>query len=100
MVPHTPLPPTLTDVLGEKGHKAAADAPGMDGCDVEHVGHSGKHLDVRDDAAGGLWCRLEAGPALPLGSHAEPRHRMGDVRVSVLPAGLLGALDPKLGSCP
>lgn len=95
--PHPLLLPALTDVLGDKGHKAAADAPGMDGCDVEHVGHNGKHLDVWDGAGGGLWCRLEAGPALPLGSHAEPRHRVGAMRVSVLPAGLLVPWTPSWG---
>lgn len=59
-------------MLRNKGHEAAADAPGLDRCDVEYIRHHGEHLDVWDGAAGGLRGQLEAGPALPVGSHAEP----------------------------
>lgn len=50
-----PQPPPLTDVFWDKGHQAAAAALGVDGCDVEHIGHHGEHQDIRDGAAGGLW---------------------------------------------
>lgn len=43
------------DVFWDKGHQAAAAALGVDGCDVEHIGHHGEHQDIRDGAAGGLW---------------------------------------------
>lgn len=72
----TPLPPlaTLTELLWDKGHEAAAAAPGPDRCDVEDVGHHGEHVDVGDGAAGGLGCLLQAGQALPVGGHTEPGH--------------------------
>lgn len=63
----------LTDTLWNEGHKAAA-GPGLNRRDVEYIRHHGEHLDVRDDAAGGLRGQLEAGPALPVGSHAKPGH--------------------------
>lgn len=63
----------LTDMLWNEGHKAAA-GPGLKRRDVEYIRHHGEHLDVRDDAAGGLRGRLEAGPALPVGSHSKPGH--------------------------
>ena len=74
-------------MLWDKGHEAAADTAGVDSCDVEHIGHHGEHLDVRDDTAGGFWCRLEAGPAFPVGCHTEPVHGRGAVRILALPAG-------------
>lgn len=75
-----PVLPPLTDVLWDEGHEAAADAPGVDSRDVEHVGHHGEHLDVRDAAAGGFRLLLEAGLAFSMGGHAEPGHGEGTVR--------------------
>lgn len=75
-----PVLPPLTDVLWDEGDEAAADAPGVDGGDVEHVGHHGEHLDVWDAAAGGSRLRLEAGLALPMGGQAQPGHGVGTVR--------------------
>lgn len=87
MAPAPPPRHPLTDVLWNKGHKAAADAPGVDGRDVQHVGHHGEHSDVWDGAAGGFWCRLEAGMALPMGGHAKPGHGVGTMMASAPPAG-------------
>lgn len=72
--PTAPLLPALTDVLRNKGHEAAAASPGLDRCDVEYVRHHGEQLDIWDGAAGGLRGQLEAGLALPGGSHAVPGH--------------------------
>lgn len=75
-----PVLPPLTDLLWDEGHEAAADAPGVDGRDVEQVGHHGEHLDVWDAAAGGFRLLLDTELALPEGGHAKPEHGPGTVR--------------------
>ena len=74
-------------MLWDKGQEAAADTPGVESGDVEHIGHQGEHLDIGDDTAGGFWCRLQAGPAFPMGCYAEPEHRRSTVRILALNAG-------------